>query len=357
MKSVAIVSVADMRHMSMISLYTELFEKAGIQYDIICTDRYMDKEQQQSGVYAMAWGLKEDASKFRKILPFIAFASHAKKIIAERKYDFLVIWNENTAILLWDLLTGPYKGRYCVNIRDIGIDNQAVLRFLKGAVIRRSSFSTICSPPMTRFLPAFDYTLIMSQNQRILHMCTRREAFRERGLPIRITYIGKVRFLQEDRRIIEAFGNDDRFLVQYFGIGAERLHDFVVEKGYTNVKLLGLFPLEMTGSLLEQTDIINAYYGVSTFDLRVSTSIKLNYAPYLRVPALVTPGTYSEELANGFGFGYSVRNFDSLAEDLYNWYHSLDFGRFQAGCDEFCSYVESVNQKFESLVLQRLEGN
>ena len=76
---IAIVSVGDYRHISMISKYTEYFEKNGIDYDIICTDRYENTRFSSSNI--RAYKCASLTSKKEKLKMFLSFYKGASKII------------------------------------------------------------------------------------------------------------------------------------------------------------------------------------------------------------------------------------------------------------------------------------
>ena len=121
MKKILILSVADLRHMTCASSYCEFFEKNNIPFDIICTDRYEEKAffDYKCSIFRFPWRLSAKASKLQKVHLFVNFYFWAKRFIKENQYRFVVVWNENTALLFGHFLKKKYKGRYAVNVRDL----------------------------------------------------------------------------------------------------------------------------------------------------------------------------------------------------------------------------------------------
>lgn len=344
---IAIVSTGDYRHISMISKYTEYFDSHHIEYDIICTDRYKGTVYSSSNI--KAYPCKDLKTKKEKLGMFLAFYKWASRIITQEKYDFLVIWNENTAPLFAPLLLTKYRHRYCVNIRDVDFLNQKTLNNVRGWVIKNSAFSTYCSTARLDFPKGYPYVLMRSINMKILQDTTPRTGFRRPGEKIRIVNIGKIRFPMANRRIIEALGNDDRFELLFIGAGSEKLESY--KEKYNNITLIGAYLPEETAKYLELADIINSFFGSSVLGYERMTSIRFSYGPYLHIPVLIGKGTEMESEGNKYGFVYSVTyDNEPIADNLYEWYHSLNFAEFSKGCEKYLEDLNASDINFYSLL-------
>lgn len=340
---IAIVSVGDYRHISMISKYTEFFDQNMIEYDILCTDRYEGTVYPSLNI--KAFPCKDHKSKKEKLKMFLAFYKWASGHIKKEKYDFLVIWNENTAPLFAPLLLAKYRHRYCVNIRDVDFLNQKALNVVRERVIRNSAFSTYCSTAKLDFPKGYSYVLMRSINMKILQDTTPRAGLRKPGEKIRIVNIGKIRFPMANKRIIEALGNDDRFELLFIGAGSEKLESY--KEKYNNITLIGAYLPEDTAKYLENADVINSYFGSTVLGYERMTSIRFSYGPYMRIPVLVGEGTEMESEGNKYGFIYGVKYDDKpFADDLYEWYHGLDFERFDAGCQRYLDDLKKSDEIF-----------
>ena len=343
MERIAIVSVGDYRHISMISKYTEFFDKNNIDYDILCTDRYEGTVFPTANI--KAYSCKNLISKREKLRMFLSFYRWASKIIEQENYDFLVIWNENTAPLFAPLLLTKYRHHYCVNIRDVDFLKQKVVNVVRKWVISNSFFSTYCSTAKLDFPKGYPYVLMRSINMKILQDTSPRNEFCKPGEKIRIVNIGKIRFPMANKRIIEALGNDDRFELLFIGAGSEKLESY--KKKYNNITLIGAYLPEETAKYLENADIINSYFGTTVLGYERMTSIRFSYGPYLHVPVLVGKGTEMASEGDKYGFIYAVDETDeSLGDNLYNWYHSLDFAQFEAGCQRYLDDLKKSDEIF-----------
>ena len=144
-----ILSVSDKRHMSMVVSYEDYLKNNSLKYDIIRVNRYdtriITKEYTDNGcIYEYPFFQSTSVSRFKKIFRFIKFRNYAKKLIKQNEYDFIIIWNENTAVLFADILLKQFRNKYCVNVRDCFEIKPLMWLFKK--VINNAYFSTTPSP-------------------------------------------------------------------------------------------------------------------------------------------------------------------------------------------------------------------
>lgn len=342
MKKVAILSIGDYKHITLISKYTSYFEDMGIDYDVICTDRYGNDLKRD---HVISFRFKETKGKAGKIKNFLAFHNWAKKIIGKNNYDFIVIWNENTALLFADILLERYRKKYCVNIRDVDFLNQKAFNVIRAKVIRNSAFSTYCSTAPLDFPKDYKYVLMRSMNFEVLKDVPKRESF-VTDFPIRIMFLGKVRFMEANEEIIRAFGNDPRFELWFVGVGSEALLPFKSE--YSNLNIVGSYEPEETAHYLANADVINSYFGTKVLGYERMSSIRFSYSPYIHIPVIVGKNTNMEAEGKKYGFAYGF-GYCSLSEEadrFYEWYKSLSDDLFISGCEEYCKDVEVADSIF-----------
>ena len=346
---VLILSVADIRHMSMISLYTELLEKNGVEYDVICSDRYGKIPEYIKGrIYAIPL-YTNNLSRIKKVIPFLRFKRLANNIIKTKDYSFIVVWGENAAVLFSDILN---QFKYCINIRDIDFPNR-IYRSILHKIALKADFCTIPIDHEISVLKGTNWIPVISINDKIIQKCEIRDGFRKRDQIIRISFIGKVRFLDTAEEIIQAFGNDQRYQLQFFGVGADGLEEIIRNNNVRNVVLSGEFSPEDTYEYLNRSDIIDACYGDGAINdiFKYALPIKFGYAPSLKIPVLVSPNTYMENIVKKYGFGFTFVFHDHIADELYDWYCKQDFESFNRSCDRYISNCKAYNKKFEELFL------
>lgn len=323
---VCIVSTVNLMHMTLVSLYTNYFQKNNIPYDIIYIDKYgVDEINQASKIYK--YRANNTKSKILKVINVLRFTFYAKKIVRKNKYDFLIIWNELTAVLMSGFLAKKYNKKYVVNIRDYGFNDFILIKKRTKKVINNSSFTMISSDRFLEFLPKSDkYLFVHSYNKKIFENTNFKYRKKESNQPITILFIGKLSYLQESKDFIKKLGNDKRFILKFVGVGTEELKPFVIENKIENVELLGGFSPSETAKYLVEADIINNLYKFGTTAEDTALSIKLYYSIHLNVPILTYDNTNTDEYAKRAGVNITIPNEEpsNLGNFIYNKYQEWD---------------------------------
>lgn len=352
MKKICILSAVNIRHMSLISLYTNIFQKEGVEYDIIYMDKYgEDEDFSAKRKFRYVNVINSTWPKWYKVFRYFKFRRYAIRILDRNQYDFVVVWNDVAIFMFADYLARKYKNRYCLNVRDYCSQHirWVYRRFEK--VINNACFTTISSEGYKKFLPSHDYEVIHSLNPLLFNTISPRNGFRKIDEPIRIGFIGYVRYFDINKKLLMLFKNDTRFELHYYGTKAEVLKEFADANNINNVVFYGTFPVKDTPKYLEKIDMINNLYGNDNINLRLALSIKLYHGVYARIPILVCPNTYMKEIITKYelGFVFSEITMD-YKEKLYSWYRQLKFDEFNMHCSYFLRMVNDQNDKFERKV-------
>lgn len=344
---ILILSVADLRHMTCVSSYCEFFEKNKIEFDIICTNRYKEKVKYNYNcrIYQYEWEISEKENKFLKIKKFLDFRRYVKKIISKEKYDYVVIWGENAALLFTDMLLLKFKNRYCVNIRDIDLYKNIITKLILDKCVERALFSTIPSPKGLSYLKG-NGKILINKDLQILKLCTPKTRLKDDNEKINIVYMGLITpYLETFMKMIKVFANDERYILAFYGKEADtKLNKFVEENGYTNIICGGSFPPLKTVEYLNQADIINSYYPESNSGLDFGIGVKESYTPFLKIPSLCNHNCYWDEISKKYNFGFSVKDLNNMNNELYDWYHSLDFNELNKNCQKYIDFVDEINK-------------
>ena len=352
MKKIAILSAVNIKHMSLISLYTDILDERGIPYDVIYMDKYGEREEiGAQTVYRYENIINHEWSRRKKILRYFRFFKYAKKVLEKNRYDFIIVWNDVAITMFGLYLAHRWSGRYCLNIRDYNGEKKWYVYNIFQKAIASSAFTTISSEGFKTFLPKHHYISLYSYNESLLSEMSPRNKKRDLKKPIRISFVGNVRFLPINKQLINVFKNDDRFEFHYHGTNAEKVEAYAREIGAKNVVCSGNFPVEETKDYLETTDIVNNVFGNGTYGVKTLTSIRLFHAAYLNVPIMVSANTYMQEITERFGIGYTVEKIDEeLPEKVYKWYSELEMSTLLKGSAELLSEAKEANVTFKKEV-------
>lgn len=348
-KKIAILSAVNIKHMSLISLYTTALERQGIPYDIVYMDKYGEEEKiGAQNIYRYENIIDHGWSRRKKIIRYFRFFWYTKKILEKNNYDRIIVWNDVAITMFGLYLARRWKGKYCLNIRDYnGEKKWFIYKIFKGA-IEKSSFTTISSEGFKTFLPEHEYVSLYSYNDSLLSEMTPRSGKREKGKPIRISFVGNVRFFSVNKQLVDAFKNDERFELHYHGTNAETMEVYAKEVGARNVVCSGTFPISDTKQYLEETDIVNNVFGNGTYGVKTLTSIRLFHAAYLNLPIMVSSNTFMKEITDRFNIGFPVEELSrSTADQVYDWYSKIKFDKLQEECKRLLKEAEDANALFE----------
>lgn len=351
---VCILSAVNIKHMSLITLYTEVLKQQGIEYDIIYMDKYGEDEPFACAhKYRYVNVIKQRWNPAVKAAKYMTFLGYATKILNREKYDFVIVWNDVAIFMFADYLARKYKGKYCLNVRDNMMYDKKLFRGRYKKVFQNAAFSTISSRGYLEFLPqGIDYVPVHSFNLSVLEGMQRQGRLRREGEPIRIGFVGYVRFFERNKKLMQVFANDPRFELHYYGKKADVLREFAETEGIRNTAFHDSFPVEQTKDFMERIDVINNLYGNDTVNLRKAISIKFFHALYARLPILVCDNTYQSQVAQEVGIGFEVKEInEEMKEEFYRWYMAQDYATIDRNCQAHLDQAVAENQEFEKILL------
>jgi hypothetical protein len=351
-RKVAILSSVNIKHMSMITIYTEILKRNNISFDIIYMDKYDEEEEFECRKkYRYVNRINRNWPNAIKRIKYMMFVPYATRILKQNDYDFVIVWNDLAIFMFANFLSKHLKNKYCLNVRDNMYYDKKIFRRMYKKCFTNSAFNTISSKGYLDFLPKdADYIQIHSLNTAILSGMKTRSGLRSMKEPIRIGFIGYVRYFERNQHMLQVFANDNRFEMHYYGKDANVLKKYATTNKITNCVFHDSFPVHETKKYLEKIDIINNLYGNDTLNVQKAISIKFYHALYARIPILVNTNTYVGELANSLGIGFYVTDINSTMKDeLFTWYHGLDFQALNNASNNYLEKVLVENKKFESL--------
>lgn len=350
---IAILSCVNIKHMSLISLYTDILKQHNVPYDVIYMDKYGEEEDIECNKkYRFINKIDRRLPRFVKKFKYWTFKPWAICILKRNKYDFVIVWNDLAIFLFANYLSKHLKGHYCLNVRDNMYYDKPRYNKMYERCFTSSSFNTISSKGFLEFLPkSAKYYPIYSLNLSVLHGLKVRDRLRSRQEPIRIGFVGYVRFFERNQKLLDCFANDSRYEVHFYGTGANVLEKYADQKRIHNAVFHDSFPVSETAKYLENIDIMNNLYGSNTLNIRKAISIKLFHSLYMHIPILVNTETYIGEVATSLGIGFYVTEFtDKLKDDLFEWYHNIDFQKLTKNCEDYLSFVQTENNNFAEIV-------
>jgi len=322
----------------MLYMYTSYLTEHKIPFDVFYLDKY--HEEEETGAVNTIRVEYERNNKFDVIKGYLSFKKQAECFLIRGKYDFVIIWGELTASILSKVLTRKYKGKYCINVRDLFVRRRIVFYPLLNMAIKQSAFTTVSSEKYLEKLPKSfpHYLFVHSINDGIMKdvLLSKHDNSPRSGKAIRILFIGNIRFLDHLFWLINEVKNDDRYQVIVAGVGSEPVSEYILNNSINNVAVYGAFLKEKTSEFLSQADVIYNLYGTEDINLRYALSNKLYYAICLNIPILVYKNTYMYTISKKCGIGFAVdeKYNKPFKDQFFNWYSKLDKQMITRKCSE-----------------------
>jgi len=344
MSRICIIGASNIKHISLISLYTRYFDENSIDYDIIYMDRY-GIEEHTNATKQYRYNVKKISNKISKLMSFISFRKFAKGIIKEQKYDLIITWQTTVAYIFADLLLRKYKHKYIINIRDYVVEDRLIFKGIIRKLIKYSAMNAISSEGFKVFLPKGDYTRVNSINDDILQ----NNSFLKNAdnhLPYKIGFAGNCRYFKESFRLIDALANDERFEIWYCGTNSEILAKYAEEKGIKNVKTMPAFSPSETMKIFSEFDIVNSAFGNDAMDNSTLMPIRLYTAVSMHLPMLVSDKTQLAKEVGQAKIGYVIENYDNLGDKLFSYLETINYNDFSQRCDDYIISAREQNSLF-----------
>lgn len=328
--------------------YERLLKEYGAEFDLIFWNR--EGLEENIDVNTMPFNCKDETNNNDplKLLKFMKFASFVRKTIKQNRYEKIIFLGGAgcAAVLNTFYLRRKYKGKYWVDVRDYQYEWFKPFTWLEKKVFESSFATAISSKGYEQFLPKHDYLYVHNLDADIEELRNKFQHSSNDGV-VRISFIGNVRYFEINRKLVDAFANDPRFCLQYFGSGSDRLKEYCLQNQIENVRFVGRFAPKETMSLYEQTDIVNNIYGNDGLALTTALSNKLYYSIAFNLPILVCENTYMEEVANQFGFGITYSDEAGFPDQVYSWYTAFRQRKDNECFEKAWNSVMAENQEFE----------
>ncbi|MGH2097439.1 hypothetical protein ACRCJR_06060 [Aerococcus urinaeequi] len=352
---IAIISNVDYRHMSLISIYTSYFDKNNIKYDIInaseiiTNDEKVGKNEFQNGnLFTYRHNKLRNKNRIFNFLNNNRYKRFVKKILREKNYDYLIIWRSEVGFIFLKELIKNYKNCYIINIRDFAGENVPRIFNKQKKLVENSLMNVISSKGFLKFLPKSNYILRHSINNDLISDFESIKAKNFSNCPLNIGYIGNIRFITEDKKLLSALKDDSRFRVQYFGTGSNLLKEYAEVNNIENCEFIDQFDINETACLLNKIDIINNIFGEDDIAVSTLTSIRYYHSLLSRKPFIANENTFMGERTENDRIGFKFNgDYSNLGDRLYDWYNSLDFKEYDNLVETKLKKINEENKLFE----------
>lgn len=342
---VGIISASNIRFSPFIYVYTSIFDKMGIEYELIIPNRRGVEDPYNGTVHILPW-----ASNKPTAIAYALYTQKVIKLIKKQQYDALVVLTTNNAVYLSLWLEKHYAGRYIVDIRDYTHEYNKLYFWLEKKAILNSMLNIVSSDRYKDFLPEGKYYVchnlpINNVQYPVKDVQTGKEQ-------LVIGYLGIGAYLDNCLKLMDLVEQDSRFRMEIHGPETiqEKIAEITKGKKYEKVTFCGPFTSDKKKEVINGIDMLFNLYGNGTPLLDTALSNKLYDALYHRKPILTCPDTYMNEIAGKLTYAVDFDSITSL-DELYKWYNGLDWKEI----DEFSStLIDQILMEHEE-TMQKIE--
>ena len=335
---ICIVTYDEYINIPYVQTYEDILKAKGIAYDIVLWNRSGQGGDTPPGAaQSFVFVQTTKASKLSKVLPFLRWRRFVKSILRRGRYDGLILCTTMPGVLLSDVLTKGYPGKYLLDIRDYTYENQPLYRRISQNNLRAAGLVCISSEGFLRWLPP-DLGYTVTHNLSNTAMAVESAPSFETQTTRTIGFVGGLRYYDVNKRLIDHFGNNGRYRLFYAGKqhpGCD-LAAYCEGHGIGNVDFLPRFHNAQKPELYKQIDLINSVYGADSEETRSLLPHRLYDCALFKKPILVSKGTYLEEVVQRYGLGCAIdHRSEDIASRIESYIATFDPAAFLAGCAAF----------------------
>lgn len=305
-----------------IDKYIDTFERLGVEYEVILWNREQIEVNYPSNykVYNMPSDIY--GAKWKKIRGFYGFRKFIIHAIRTEKYEKLIFLTTFTALMCYGLTQHKYANKYIFDFRDLGFEYNRLYRKCVKRIIDKSYFTCMSSPGFATVFQLKNY--IMAHNFRYKDLRDQINQIKEKSGQIVLLHIGITRGEAYNKRLVDIFGGDDRFVVYIVGSGNDTDTFMSYVEPYSNIIVQGRYDNEDKSELIAKADML-LYYYPSDFNCNRALANKYYDGLIYKKPLIGNINTYSGKRLQRKGLGISLDlSDDKVADKIYSYFKKLD---------------------------------
>ncbi|WP_312654102.1 glycosyltransferase [Proteiniclasticum sp.] len=346
---VLILGFTKISYMPYMHFYVEQLKKNNCDIHLMYWKRDQTPDSQcPDGIksYVLDQYQEDSVPLIYKLGNFYKYRNQVLKILKNQNFDFIIALHSTPGVLMSDILTSKFKGRYIVDYRDFTYENHAYYKRIIHKLVENSAATFVSSDAFRQYLPNRD-NIFTSHNiltDSLEYRDIRRILPRE-SEPIRIRYWGLIRHEDINLKIIKKIGNDQRFELHYHGRSQKTgrlLQEYCKENKLTNVFFHGEYkPLDRY-KFIDKTDLLHNIFD-NDKTMKPAMSNKYYDGILFYIPQICNEGSFMGEQVKNNCVGIALNPYSpNFADEIYNYYHDIDWISFNNSCDKTLDNI--INQ-------------
>ena len=304
--------------------------------------------------------MEEQIPLYKKAKGYRKYRQYLIELFDRIYFDNLVVLYANAGILISSLLKVKYKGRYILDYRDYSKGHSGVLRKRLWMLSRNSAVTFISSEGFRALLP-LDVIIAVAHN--IIHSDWENRLMpsnKKQNKPIRVSFWGFVRHEEYNRKLLQHFANDERFVLHFYGkensctVG---LINYCKANNVENVLFHGAYLPQDRFEFAENTEIIHNIYG-DDYNSNLLTSNKYYDGVLFYLPQLCSKGSHMGEMVHEKSIGLACDiTSPCLADEIYQYYTNINWSQFYKNCNIEATRILNEYQSSLLVMQQALQNS
>lgn len=331
-----------------IQYYIKTLNDLNCSYDIVYWNRDNIDEKLSSNYYAFNNVNFDTNSKIDKICGYFKFRRFVISHIKKNRFDKVIIFTLQSAILFGDILCRKFKKKFIFDIRDYStLYSINICKVIINKCLKYSFVTSISSPGFKQWLPK-KYKYILGHNvHQDLVSGGLTDTKINTGRPIKILTIGQIRDVEENYNLLQSIANDNNFSLTFIGIGdgIKELEKRVVHNGYNNIFFKGRYNKKDENKIVSDYDMINAYMPDNILS-RTLMSNRIYLSLLIGKPIIVTDKSTQAEYVKKYHLGLIVDSLKNIDNAIIKYWDNFDEKLFNKGREKFLSEINNDVEYF-----------
>ncbi len=344
MMKIAVISFSNKKYMPYLFFYRKILDATKVEYDFYTWNRYNEEFQREKN--EVCFEKKCSTYIALKAFYFIKWRRWIISHLTKNRYDKIIVLTTIPAILLSNFLIREYRDNYIFDIRDYTYEKLSFYKRCVTKLINYSYMTCISSAGFYRFLDNHPKIHIVHNLSDIGKYDMVSSLDFEK---VNIGYLGTLGYIKYNKSLIHQLRNKDDVCLYYMGsyIGKHNnIEDYAKENNCKNVYFGSAFNNSEKSKLYYdlQINMINAVYGNDSLLVSSALPNKLYDCLQLKIPILVSKGTYLGEIVEKYGLGIAIDVNDNIYEKIRNYADGFDEKQFIDSVDKYLSIVIKEHQ-------------
>lgn len=351
---IGLIFINDLNVCPYIDKYIDSLKKNRQKFEIIIWDRTYrsDKQYKFKCDHILKMPASEDENYIKKLYHFKKYSKFVKEIIKKQKYNKLVLLSTLSAFMCYKELVTQYRQKYIFDYRDASYERISFFSKRLKNIIQNSNFTAISSEGFKSILPKYDYSIAHNFNYNDLGKAISENRIKNITDKLTLSFIGVLREFEYNKKLIDIFGDDNRFNLEFHGSGESLEQTSEYASHFNNVTVTGRYNIDEKFIFNLNADMLLYNYPCS-YNRNCALANKYYDGLIFKKPLIGNSETFSGKLIMEKGVGISIPfslNSEEYKTEIYNYYFNLNFDLFLENANIELKRVKDEDEKYISKI-------